>query len=62
MNLLALLGAVTRCWVRVMLYCGADPAPGPLSLGYLENVLAVAESLEFPEAYLAELRGLGSLR
>jgi hypothetical protein len=44
--------------VRAMLYRASDPSPGIPNPGYLERIIAVAESLDFPPPYLAELRGL----
>lgn len=44
--------------VRAMLYRATDPAPGPPVPGYLERIIEVAESLEFPSEYVASLRRL----
>lgn len=41
-----------------MLYRASDPAPGSPVPGYLERIVEVAESLEFPADYIGELRGL----
>ncbi len=41
-----------------MLYRASDPRPGVPAPGYLERIIEVAESEEFPPAYLAELRAL----
>jgi hypothetical protein len=43
-----------------MLYRAANPAPGTPVAGYLERIIEVAESLEFPSDYVDELRKLGS--
>ena len=44
--------------VDAMLYLPADPAPGRPVPGYLERIIEVAGALNFPPAYLAELRAL----
>lgn len=41
-----------------MLYRASDPAPGSPVAGYLERIVGVAESLEFPAEYVEELRAL----
>jgi hypothetical protein len=43
---------------RAMLYRATDAAPGSAVPGYLERIIEVAEALEFPRSYLAELREL----
>lgn len=43
-----------------MLYRASDPAPGSPVPGYLERIVEVAQSLEFPSDYVEELRKLGS--
>ena len=44
--------------LQAMLYLPADPAPGRPVPGYLERIIEVADTLNFPPAYLAELRAL----
>ena len=44
--------------VHAMYYRAADSGPGFPVDGYLENILEMAEALEFPESYTAELRRL----
>ena len=43
---------------EAMLYRATDSGPGFPAPGYLENILLVAESLNFPESYTGELRQL----
>jgi hypothetical protein len=43
---------------KAMLYRASDPAPGTPVAGYLERIIEVAESLEFPADYVDELRAL----
>jgi gamma-glutamylcyclotransferase (GGCT)/AIG2-like uncharacterized protein YtfP len=44
---------------EAMLYRATDPAPGKPAAGYLERVIEVAESLEFPPGYIEDLRASG---
>lgn len=43
---------------HAMLYRASDPAPGNPVPGYLERIVEVAESLEFPADYVEQLRAL----
>ncbi len=43
---------------EAMLYRASDPAPGTPVAGYLERIIEVAESLDFPSGYIEELRAL----
>lgn len=44
--------------VPVMLYRATNPAPGTPVPGYLEGIIAAAESLGFPADYVGELKAL----
>ena len=45
-----------------MLYRASNPAPGTPVPGYLERIIEVADSLDFPATYLEDLRTLTRLR
>lgn len=53
---LAVSGVEGDC--DAMLYRASDPAPGTPVAGYLERIVEVAESLQFPPDYIGELRAL----
>jgi len=44
--------------IEVMLYRAADSSPGSPTPGYLEGIIATAESLGLPEEYVESLRRL----
>ncbi len=55
-------GSGLRPLQQALVYLGRGDGGGVARPGYLENVLACAEQLEFPAAYLAHIRTLGQVQ